>query len=95
MSGLKAEEEPQLEGGARVLAPGWAGSGVGRVVGPVGGTEGRVGAGTWRGGAANTLCDRSRMDALIGARTVSSAGKVGRVATTAWILPNLVVMVSS
>ena len=36
-----------------------------RVVAPVGGTEGRVGAGGWGGGVA-TLCDRSRMAALIG-----------------------------
>ena len=47
------------------------------------------------GGAAHTLCDRSQRDALTVPRSVSSAGKMGRVATTAWILPSWVVMVSS
>ena len=51
-------------------------------------------AGTWDGGA-ETLCDRSQMAALMGARVPSSAGQVGRVATVAWILANWVVMVSS
>jgi len=46
-------------------------------------------------GAADTLCDRSRRDALMGERAFSNAGKVGRVATTAWILPSCVVMVLS
>jgi len=30
----------------------------------------------------DTLCDRSRRDALIGEREFSNAGKVGRVSTT-------------
>ena len=47
------------------------------------------------GGAADTLCDRSRKDALMGERAFSWAGNVGRVATTTWMLPNWVVIVSS
>ena len=53
-----------------------------------------MGAGAWGGGAA-TLCDRSRMAALIGSRVPWRAGHVGMVWTAAWILPNWVVMVSS
>ena len=53
-----------------------------------------MGAGAWDGGA-ETLCDRSRMAGLMGARVPSSAGQVRRVATVAWILPSWVVMVSS
>ena len=50
-----------------------------------------AGAGDW---GAETLCDRSPMAALMGARVPSSAGQVGRVATLACILPSWVVMVS-
>ena len=86
-------------GGARAFALGCAGRGVGRVVTLVGGTVARVGACTGGGGAADTLGDRSRRDALIGLRAVSktfpTARKVGRVATMDWILPSWVVMVSS
>ena len=71
------------------------GAGVGHVVAPVMGTSGQVGAGTWGGVAANTLCDRSCIAALMGASVPSSAGPVARVATEAWILPSWVVMVSS
>jgi len=45
--------------------------------------EGQVEAGAWEGGAADTLCDWSRRDALIWERASSRVGKVGRVATTA------------
>jgi len=68
---------------------------MGCVVVLVGGTDGRVGVGACGWGAADTLCDRSRREVLMGARVPSRAGKVGRVATTAWILHNWVVMVSS
>jgi len=86
-------------GAGCVVAPdvgtgGRAGAGAGPVVTPVGGTGARVGAGAWDGGA-ETLCDRSRMAALMGARVPSRAGQVGRVAARAWILPNWVVMVLS
>jgi len=95
MSGLKAEEEPLLGGRAHDFALVCTCSGGGPVVALVGGTGGRVGAGASGGVAADTLCDRSQRDALIEERTVLSAGKVGSVATTAWIFPNWVVMVSS
>ena len=109
MSGSKEheDEEPLLGGGARVLglgsgtagAPsggtgGRVGAGACRVGAPVGGTGGRVGGGAREGGAV-TLCDRSRMAALIGVRTLSRAVQVGMGWTAAWILPNWVVMVSS
>jgi len=42
-----------------------------------------------------TLCDRSRMAALMGVRTASSAVQVAMVWTACWMLPNWVVMVSS
>ena len=62
----------------------------GRVVAPVGGTGGRVGAGAWVGGAADTLCDRSRREALIEASLHSGAVEVGRVATIdCWCLIGL------
>jgi len=44
---------------------------MGCVVVLVGGTDGRVGAGACGWGAADTLCDRSRREALTGARAVS------------------------
>jgi len=71
------------------------GAGVGRVVAPTGGTGGRVGAGAWERGAADTLCDRSRRDALMGESLRSRAELVARVATMACKVPNWVVMVSS
>jgi len=91
MSGSKEDEEPFLEGGALALGVEEGGAGApdggigGRavvgawcVVAPVGGTGGRVGAGSWGGGAV-TLCDTSRMAALIGSMTPWSAGQVGLV----------------
>ena len=81
MSGSNNEGDG-LYGGARTLGLLGAGGGGGRVVAPVGGTEGRAVAGACGGGAADTLCDRSRRDALIGERALSSAENVGRVATT-------------
>jgi len=74
---------------------GCAGRGAGRVVTLVGGTGARGGAGMLGGGAADTLCDRSRREALMGASLLSIAEPVGRVATMDWIVPNWVVMVSS
>ena len=65
-----------------------------RMVAPDGGTGGRVGAGAW-GGEAVTVCDRSRMAALMGSRVPCSPGQVGRVVTIDWMVPNWVVMVSS
>jgi len=53
-----------------------------------------VGAGA-SGIGGVTLCDRSRMAALIGSRTPLRAGQVGMVWTACWMLPNWVVMVSS
>jgi len=107
MSGSKEDEEPLLGGGALALglerggavAPdggigGRAAAGAWCVVAPVGGTGGRVGAGAWGGGAL-TLCDRSRMAALIGSMTPWSAGQVGMVWRAVWMLPNWVVMVLS
>jgi len=107
MSGSKQEEELLLGGGARALrlegggagAPaggmdGRVGTGARCVVALVGGTVGRVGAGAWGGGAV-TLCDRSRMAALMGVRTPSRAVHVGMVWTACWMLPSWVVMVSS
>ena len=107
ISGSKEDVEALLEGGARTLglrrrgvgAPGRAmgarvGAGACRMVALVGGTGGRVGAGAWGGGAA-TLCDRSRMAALMGVRTPSRAVHVGMVWTACWMLPSWVVMVSS
>jgi len=91
MSGSKEDEGPLLgggafdlgleEGGAGALDGGIGGRavvGAWRVVAPVGGTGGRVGAGAWGGGAV-TLCDRSRMAALIGSMTPWSASQVGMV----------------
>jgi len=91
MSGSKEDEEPLLGGGALTLGVEEGGAGApdggigGRavmgawcVVAPVGGTGGREGAGAWGGGAV-TLCDRSRMAALIGSMTPWSAGQVGMV----------------
>ena len=107
MSGSKEDEEPLLGGGAlalglgggSVVAPGGGigghvGAGACRVVAPVGGIGGRVGAGLWGGGAA-TLCDRSRMAALMGVRTPSCAVQVGMVWMACWMFLNWVVMVSS
>jgi len=87
-------------GGGRVVAPvggkgGRTEAGAGRGVAPVGGTGGRVGASAWGRGAADTLCDRSRRDALMGESLQSRAALVGRVATIACMVPNWVVMVSS
>jgi len=86
-------------GAGRAFAPGCAGRGVGRVVTPDGETGACVGACTRSLGPADTLCDRSRRDALIGERAVSksfsTAGNVGQAAAIAWILPSWVVMVSS
>ena len=70
----------------RVVAPvggeeGRAEAGAWREVAPDGGTGGRVGAGAWEGGAADTLCDRARIDALMGEGLQSKAAVVGRVAT--------------
>ena len=67
----------------------------GRVEVPVGGTGGRVGAGSWLGGAADTFCDRSRREALIGASLLSRGVEVGRIATVDCMVPNWVVIVSS
>ena len=91
MSGSKEDDEPLLGGGALALGLEEGGAGApdggigGRavvgawcVVAPVGGTGGRVGAGA-SGGGAVTLCDRSRMAALIGSRTPWSAGQLGMV----------------
>jgi len=107
MSGSKEDEELLLGGGAFALGLGRGSVGApdggmdGRVeaeawcvVTLVGGIGGRVGAGAWGGGAV-TLCDKSRMAALIGSRTPWSAGQVGKVWTADWILPSWVVMVSS
>ena len=47
------------------------------------------------GGGADTLCDRSRMAALIGSRTPWRPSHVGAQWTAAWMVPNWVVMVSS
>jgi len=71
---------------------GRGGTGAGRVARLLGGTEGRVGAGGWGTGDV-TLCDRSRMAALIGSSTPWKAGQVGKGWTACWILPNWVVMV--
>ena len=71
------------------------GASAGRVVVPAWGPGGREGGGAWVGGAADTLCDRSRRDALIGASQLSRAVEVGRVATIDCMVPNWVVMVSS
>ena len=70
------------------------GAGACRVVTLVGGAGGRVGARAWGGGAA-TLCDRSRMAALIGSRVPWTPVQVRRVLTTDWMVPNCVVMESS
>jgi len=67
----------------------------GRVVAPARGTCGRVGAGAWEGGAADTLCDRSCRDGWMGESLLSRAAVVGRVATIPCMVPNWVVMVSS
>jgi len=89
MSGSKEDEELVLSGRARALglwrggagAPdggidGRAEAGAWCVVALVGGTGGQVGAGACRGGAV-TLCDKSRIAALIGSRAPWSAGHVG------------------
>jgi len=73
---------------------GQVGAGACRVVALGGGTGGRVGAGASEEGAV-TLCDRSRMAALIGARVPSRAVQVGMVWTACRMLPSWVVMVSS
>lgn len=83
MSPLKDEEEALLGGGTRNFVLVCAGRGLGRMAVPHGGMEGQVEAGAWEGGAADTLCDWSRRDALIWERASSRVGKVGRVATTA------------
>jgi len=54
-----------------------------------------VGAGAWERGAADTLCDMSRRDALMGESLLSRAKLVAMVATMACKVPNWVVMVSS
>jgi len=95
MSGSKEEEEGALGGGARPFARGCVWRGVGLVVTLVGGTGARVGACTGRGGAADTVCDRLRREALMGESRLSRAVLVGRVATIDWMVPNWVVMVSS
>jgi len=82
MSGSKEEWGPLFSGGARDFALVCIGRGVGRVVVPVGETGGREGAGAWGGGTADMLCDRSRKDAFMGERPLSSVGKVGTVAIT-------------
>jgi len=74
---------------------GRVGAGAGYVVAPVRGTGGREGAGAWGGGAAETVCDRSLRNALMGASLLSRAVKVGRVATIDRIVPSWVVMVLS
>jgi len=108
MSWSKEEDEaPLLGGGALTLGLGRGGAGAQdggmagrvdagacRVVTLVGGTGSRVGAGASGGGAA-TLCDRSRMGALIGSRVPRRAVQVGMEWTAAWMVPNWVVMVSS
>jgi len=76
------------ERGARAFALGCAGRSVGREVTLVGGTGARVGACARGGVAADTLCDRSRREALIGESLESRAELVGRVATMDWIVPN-------
>ena len=53
-----------------------------------------MGASAWDSGA-ETVCDRSRMAALMGVRVPWRAGQVGRVATIPCIVPSWVVMVSS
>jgi len=97
MSGSKDEGVDLFGGGARVLVLTWGsgGGGMGSVVVPVGGTDGRVGAGACGWGAAATLCDRSRRDAWTGESLQSKAAVVGRVATIPCKVPNWVVMVSS
>jgi len=95
MSGSKEAVEGLAGGGARGFALGCAGRGVGRVVTLGGGMGARVGACTGGEGAADTLCDRSRRQALIGESLLSSAELVGRVATIDWMVPNWVVRVSS
>jgi len=92
---MKRRREPWRGGGARPFALGCVGRGVGRVVTLVGGTGARVGACTGREGAADTLCDRSHREALMGESLLSRAALVGRVATMDWMVPNWVVMVSS
>ena len=82
-------------GGARAFALGCAGRGVGLVMTLVGGIEALVGAYTGGAGAADTLCDRSRKEGLMGESLLSSAELVGRVATIEWMVPNWVVMVCS
>jgi len=74
---------------------GQVGASARRVVVPARGPGGRVRAGAWEGGAADTLCDRSQMEALIGASLLSRATEVGRVATIDCTVPNWVAMVSS
>jgi len=95
MSGSKEEEGALPRGGARALALGCAGRGVGRVVTPVGGIGARVGACAGGAGAADTLCDRLRREPMMGESLLSRAELVGRVATMDWMVPNWVVMVSS
>ena len=73
---------------------GRVGARAGRLVALLGGIGGRVGAGAWGMGDV-TLCDRSRMAALIGSRTPWRAVQVGMVWTACWMLPNQVVIVSS
>jgi len=77
ISGSKLEPEG-LGGRARGLGGGEGEAAL--VVETDGGTTGRAGMGTG-GGAEVVLCDRSRMDALIGARALSITGNVGRIAT--------------
>jgi len=95
MSGSKEEVGGLSGGGARAFAPDCFGRGVGRVVTRAGGTGARVGAWAGGGGAADTLCDRSRREALMGESLLSRAELVGRVATIDWMVPNWVVMVAS
>ena len=84
-----------MGGGARAFGLDCTAGGAGRMVVLVAGIGGRVGALAGRGGAADTLCNRSRKDALIGVSLQSKAADVGRVATIDCIVPNWVVMVSS
>ena len=97
MSGSKDEGGDLFGGGARVLVLTWGGGGGGTGCGviPVGGTDGRVGAGACGWGAADTLCDRSRRDAMMGESLQSRAAVVGRVATIPCTVPNWVVMAFS
>jgi len=72
-----------MAGVARVFARGSAGRDVGREMTLAEGTGAQVGACAREGRAADTLCDRSRRDALRGSSLASIVEEVGRVATMA------------